>query len=169
MTIRGTTPKAGERHGMLTCTGKYTRDKYGKRVYEFVCDCGSKAYRDANMARRGRVRSCGCCRRQMTVAPAYEWTSKCDHKLRVLAEQDVSVSEIAKTFGARYNDTIARMKLLELPINWGRPAPLKETYPPGMRFDDHPAADRDRRPGHKPLPSRHGSLTGSTAALCMSS
>jgi len=162
---KGTTPQAGERHGMLTCTGRFEYDAHKKRIYEFVCDCGSKGFRDANIVRRGRSRSCGCARRKVNVAPPYLWTSKCDHKLRVLAEQDISVSDIARTFGARYNDTVARMKLLELPINWGRPAPLKECYPPGLRFEDRPNADSDRRKSY--VPSINRASYGCAAGMCL--
>ena len=50
----------GEKHNKLTMYRCIGSDKYQRRVYEFICDCGSSVLLNAVSVRLGHTKSCGC-------------------------------------------------------------------------------------------------------------
>lgn len=171
-TARGTTPQAGERHHMLTCTGELRKTR-GHVEWQFKCDCGAVTFKDIRVVRRGYTKSCGCMRgrkfdtsprRMRERKPPFIWTVAARNQLRALAEADTPISEIAKTIGAQYNETLAQMRADDLPINWVRNTPSKACWPAGLLFEDMPlAVVRAERYGRVPKPSERQS--GMSSAL----
>lgn len=59
--------KIGQKFNKLTATGYSHVGKNGQRYLEFRCKCGNKVVRSACRVRSGKVRSCGCLRREITI------------------------------------------------------------------------------------------------------
>lgn len=55
----------GIRFGRLTAVREVDRDKWNKRQWEFVCDCGTVVVHDASRVKGGNTSSCGCLHKEM--------------------------------------------------------------------------------------------------------
>jgi hypothetical protein len=58
----------GERYGRLTVVCLDHTGPKGVRYYECICECGTTAVVRGSSLNRGRVQSCGCLQRQLSVA-----------------------------------------------------------------------------------------------------
>lgn len=56
----------GQRFGRLTVTGFYGRDSKGRRQWKCKCDCGTEKVVLANKLLTGRIKSCGCIRKELS-------------------------------------------------------------------------------------------------------
>jgi len=63
--VRTATVLIGERYGRLVVLAEAGRAKNGGRLFQCQCDCGAQHTVIADALRDGRVRSCGCLRREI--------------------------------------------------------------------------------------------------------
>jgi hypothetical protein len=50
----------GQKHGRLTAVSRLGKDKHGKIIWVFACECGGKKEVVASQVLQGKVSSCGC-------------------------------------------------------------------------------------------------------------
>ena len=58
----------GKKFGRLLVVEPAGLDKHGKRVWRCQCDCGGVSTADSSRLERGKVRSCGCLKREAAAA-----------------------------------------------------------------------------------------------------
>jgi hypothetical protein len=59
-------PQSGERFGRWTVTGPLGHSSPGHRTVQCQCDCGTERFVLVDQLRKGRSKSCGCLRAEMT-------------------------------------------------------------------------------------------------------
>jgi len=58
--------RSGQRFGRLLILGRSASDRTGKQWWLCKCDCGSEKWISANNMSQGRIRSCGCLKREVS-------------------------------------------------------------------------------------------------------
>lgn len=59
---------SGQRFGRLVAVSDAGRDKHGKRVWKFRCDCGNDHIAVGSSVTRGKTQSCGCAKPEVARA-----------------------------------------------------------------------------------------------------
>lgn len=57
----------GQKFNYLLAVKKIGTDKHGKYVWEFLCDCGQSHLSCASAVKSGKVKSCGCLKKEIAV------------------------------------------------------------------------------------------------------
>lgn len=62
--------ESGNRHGKLTVSGRSEEmyDKFGRALWDCVCDCGNTTKVNGGGLRSGNIKSCGCLRAESAAA-----------------------------------------------------------------------------------------------------
>jgi hypothetical protein len=72
--------EAGQKFGRLTAVSFENHDRHGNVRWNFRCDCGESTVQYVSVARRSKISSCGCRRRELAISNGKQSTTHGMHR-----------------------------------------------------------------------------------------